>query len=57
MAEAKTKKLTADIFKKVEDLDSDKDGVKNLAEIKADKNPGDAKETPPKDAAPAAPAS
>jgi hypothetical protein len=43
MEEVKTKKITADIFKKVEDLDSDKDGVKNIDEIKADTNPGDAK--------------
>jgi hypothetical protein len=48
LAEAKTKKLSADIFKKVETLDSDKDSVKNLDEIKADKNPGDPKDTPPK---------
>jgi hypothetical protein len=43
MGELKTKKMSADVFKKVEDLDSDKDGVKNIEEIKADTNPGDAK--------------
>ena len=36
-----SKKLTAEILAKVEDKDSDGDGVKNLAEIKADTNPGD----------------
>lgn len=46
LAEAKTKTLTADILKKVEDKDSDKDGVKNIDEIKADKMPGDAKSKP-----------
>lgn len=46
MAEAKTKKLTPDVLKKVEDVDSDKDGAKNLAEIKADTNPGDPKSKP-----------
>ena len=43
MAAAKTKKLTGDVLKKVEDLDSDKDGVKNGAEIKANTLPGDSK--------------
>jgi hypothetical protein len=43
MAEAKTKKLTADVLKKAEELDSDKDGVKNIDEIKADTLPGDPK--------------
>lgn len=33
-------------FGKLEDLDSDKDGFKNLAEIVAKSNPGDAKSTP-----------
>lgn len=46
LREAKTKTLTADILKKVEDKDSDKDGVKNIDEIKADKLPGDAKSKP-----------
>lgn len=41
---AKSKKLTADVLKKVEALDSDKDGVKNLDEIKKGTNPGDAKD-------------
>ena len=35
-----TKKLTAEILKKVEGLDSDKDGEKNLDELKANKLPG-----------------
>ncbi|GMV37077.1 MAG: hypothetical protein AMXMBFR61_15850 [Fimbriimonadales bacterium] len=39
----KGKKLTADILKKLNDADSDGDGVKNLAEIKAGKMPGDPK--------------
>ena len=42
------KELTADILKKIEDKDSDKDGVSNLDEIKADKLPGDAKSKPDK---------
>lgn len=46
MEAAKTKKLTPDTLKKIENLDSDKDGVKNLDEIKADTNPGDAKSKP-----------
>lgn len=46
LTEAKTKTLTADILKKIEDKDSDKDGVKNIDEIKADKLPGDAKSKP-----------
>ena len=48
MAELKTKKLTADVLKKAEELDSDKDEVKNIDEIKADKLPGDPKSTPKK---------
>lgn len=48
LEEAKTKKLTAEIFKKVEDLDSDKDEAKNIDEIKADTLPGDAKSKPAK---------
>ncbi len=46
MADAKSKTLTADILKKVEDLDSDKDGSKNIDEIKADTEPGNAKSKP-----------
>lgn len=37
---AKTKKLTPDILKKVENMDSDKDGKKNIEEIRADSTPG-----------------
>ncbi len=40
MQEAKTKKLTSDIYKKVDGLDSDKDGVKNGDELKAGHLPG-----------------
>ncbi|MCB8931831.1 MAG: hypothetical protein H6534_00150 [Chthonomonadaceae bacterium] len=40
MKVAKTKKLTPEVLKKIESLDSDKDGVKNLDEIKKDRNPG-----------------
>lgn len=40
MKEAKTKKLTPAVLEKVEGLDSDKDGMKNLDEIKKDRNPG-----------------
>jgi mono/diheme cytochrome c family protein len=40
---AKTKKLTADVLKKIESLDSDKDGVKNGEEIKKGTLPGDPK--------------
>lgn len=39
----KVKKLTSGVFKKIETLDSDKDGKKNVDEIKGDTNPGDAK--------------
>lgn len=46
MTELKTKKVTADALKKIEDLDSDKDGAKNLAEIKGDALPGDEKSKP-----------
>lgn len=48
LGEAKTKKLSAEIFKKVETLDSDGDGATNGAEIKADTLPGDAKSKPAK---------
>lgn len=34
------KKMTAAILTKVESLDSNKNGIKNIDEIKADKNPG-----------------
>lgn len=40
MREEKTKKLTAAVLKAVEGIDSDKDGKKNLEEIKGDSNPG-----------------
>ncbi len=43
-----TKKLTPEVFKKIEGLDSDKDGVKNGDEIKAGTLPGDPKSVPPK---------
>lgn len=45
---AKSTKLTAANLTKVEKLDSDKDGVKNLAEIKAGTLPGDPKSKPAK---------
>ena len=38
-----TKLLTGSVLKKVEGLDSDKDGATNLNEIKGDKLPGDPK--------------
>lgn len=41
MLAMKGKKVTADVLKKVEQLDSDKDGVKNLAEITKGTLPGD----------------
>lgn len=44
----KTKKLTPELLKKVEALDSDKDGAKNIDEIKADTLPGDPKSAPKK---------
>ncbi|MCC7434442.1 MAG: hypothetical protein IT363_07135 [Methanoregulaceae archaeon] len=40
MKKAKSKKLTPAILKELENLDSDKDGKKNIDEIKADSNPG-----------------
>ncbi len=40
MRAAKTKKMTPDILKAVDGMDSDKDGTKNGEEIKADKAPG-----------------
>ena len=44
LADAKTKALTAEILKKLDALDSDKDGVKNVDELKKGTNPGDAKD-------------
>jgi hypothetical protein len=38
------KKLTADLLKKIDTLDSDKDGVKNVDELKKGTNPGDPKD-------------
>lgn len=40
MKAANTKKLTLEVLKKVEQMDSDGDGVKNLDEIKGDRMPG-----------------
>ncbi|HMS56371.1 MAG TPA: hypothetical protein PKA27_13310 [Fimbriimonadaceae bacterium] len=40
MKDEKSKKLTAAMLAKVENLDSDKDGTKNGDEIKKDSNPG-----------------
>lgn len=48
MKSAKSRKLTPDIMKLVGAKDSDKDGVKNAAEIKADTLPGDPKSKPAK---------
>ncbi len=48
LSAAKTKQLTPEILKSVEEMDSDKDGATNIAEIKADTNPGDAKSRPKK---------
>ena len=44
LADAKTKALTAALLKKLDTVDSDKDGVKNLDEIKKGTNPGDPKD-------------
>lgn len=46
MKAAKATKLTPAVLAKVENLDSDKDGAKNIVEIKAGKLPGDAKSKP-----------
>jgi hypothetical protein len=46
MKAAKAPVLTAAILAKVEKLDSDKDGVKNIVEIKAGTLPGDPKSKP-----------
>lgn len=43
MRKEDTKVLTGSVLKKVEGLDSDKDGKNNLEEIKAGTLPGDAK--------------
>ncbi|HEY3413027.1 MAG TPA: hypothetical protein VGM51_08215 [Armatimonadota bacterium] len=43
MAALKSKKVTAEVLKKVELLDSDKDGVTNIAEITKGTLPGDPK--------------
>jgi hypothetical protein len=43
LQDTKTMKMTAEILKKVEDMDSDKDGVKNGEEIKKGTLPGDPK--------------
>lgn len=40
METKKAKKLTPEFLTKIENLDSDKDGVKNIDEIKKDSNPG-----------------
>lgn len=55
LGNAKEKKLTAAMFKKVANLDSDKDGFKNAVEIKADTLPGDPKSKPGKAAKPGKP--
>lgn len=43
MRAEKTKILTGSVLKKVEGIDSDKDGLTNLKEIEADSLPGDPK--------------
>ena len=43
LSEAKTKALSESILKKLDSLDSDKDGVTNKKEIQADTLPGDPK--------------
>jgi hypothetical protein len=40
MKETKVKKVTPEVLAKIEGVDSDKDGVKNIDEIKKDTNPG-----------------
>ena len=47
-AELKVKKFNADVAKKLDELDSDKDGAKNIDEIKAGTLPGDEKSKPAK---------
>ena len=46
--ELKVKKMTVDVAKKLDELDSDKDGVKNGEEVKAGTLPGDNKSKPAK---------
>lgn len=46
MKAMKVQKPTAAVFKKIATLDSDKDGAKNIAEIKAGTLPGDSKSKP-----------
>lgn len=41
MTAMKSKKVTSDVLKKVEQLDSDKDGAKNIDEINKGTLPGD----------------
>lgn len=48
LKQARSDVLTADILKKVENKDSDRDGFTNIAEIKAGTLPGDAKSKPSK---------
>lgn len=43
MVSEKAKTLTGSVLKRIEGKDSDKDGKKNVDEIRGDKNPGDAK--------------
>ena len=43
---AGSKKLTAEVLHKIDELDSDKDGAKNIDEIKAGTMPGDPKSVP-----------
>lgn len=45
---AKSKQVTADVMKLIANKDSDKDGVNNAAELKADTLPGDPKSKPAK---------
>jgi len=48
MAKTNTKVLTPEILKSIEALDSDKDGVSNIDEIKAGTLPGNPASFPPK---------
>lgn len=48
MKAAKSKKVTADVLKRIAKLDSDKDKFTNEQEIKADTLPGDPKSKPSK---------
>ena len=48
MKAAQAEKLSTAILKKLADLDSDKDGIKNAEELKADTLPGDEKSVPAK---------